>query len=531
MLKQLYYQFILEPRNDVGRIAAFLKLKKRKSRKRSVPGSTAAYTVPLYILKLLWTFVLKFAYIFVFIFLPCSLFSALRGREGFPFLESMVYFTVLLSCICGSLINSGMFDMDDDAYIMLTTMRMEPEAFFQGRILYKLLVDGICFLLSYVILGMDFPHAFYLVVWVLISRVIGEAVNLYVFRFTGKIVNEIPGIPVIIMAVAVLGAYGFPYLRNHVVNLTDYAYDYLWLLAALVVCAVVLYGLFNYGGYSYIARHFVKRMKEQLGEAREERKEELELLAGDMVTEKYFKAYDKDGAKGIAYIHKIFFARSREYIKNALFLRIVILVLVTIAGVVICRLSGENARETVWNVLRGCLPLMVFVLFCLSVAPTVCKSLFYHIDSRMLHDRHYRRGISNFRSFMIRLRRIWGMDLLLSLLLCAAIGLVGCAAGHGSELDELVPVYLGILMLSGFFTVFYLTVYYMCQPYNRDMKIKNYTYLLANGVMLLIAYGCVYINVNAVVFDIAAGILLAVSLSAASTLVYYVSERTFKLCR
>ncbi len=520
MLKLLYYQTKLGIRNDAGKAAKYLKMPHKAAR---------MFELPLLFLKFIAFFTIKILYVAVFMLLPCVIFSRIRGVAGFQLNESMVYFTVILTCVCGSLINSAIFEMDDNAYIMLATLRMEPSVFFKGRILFKLLSDGIAFYIAYNIMGMGAGHAFFLTIWVVLSRIIGEAINLYVFRYTGKPINELPFVSLIIMMLAVFGAYAFSYMRGHVPDFTKFVYDYVWLMMALLVSAIVVYGLLIYEGYSYVAKRFINNIEHEIGEVMAEKKDAMDILANEIVTDTRFKTFEKDNLRGHEYMHKIFFSRNKAYIKNIVFVRVIILVIAAVVGAIICTLSNEAVNDIVWQVICESLPLMVFIMFCLSVTPNICKAMFYHIDCSMLTDRRYGKGVRNFRNFLIRLKRMGYYDVFIGIVVCAVMTVLAYSTGNGAAVETLIPVYVGILMLSIFFTVFNLAIYYLFQPYNKEMKIKNYMYYIANIGMLVIAYGCVYIDVNPIIFNIGLGIILAVTLSAAVTLIYKVSGRTFKV--
>lgn len=523
MQKQLLYQFLLETHNEAGKLFSFLYKNKKRSKRTN---DMSMQVIPAAVLKVLGMLLIRIAYVLAFMYIPYKLLSVLCIAEGFQLRQSVVYFTVILSCVCGSLINSGMLDMDEDAYVMLTTMQMDPTLFFAGRVIYKLTLDGLGFLIAYLIIEIDFPHALYLMIWLLISRIVGEAVNLYVFRYTGRIISEIPGIAAVIMATCVFMSYGFPFLRNHVVDFTCYIYDYLWLLAGLIVAAVVGYGLFIYDKYSYIARTFIRRIQLN-SEQDEDNAAKAELIMGENSTDGYFKLYEKDEAKGINYLHKVFFLRNADYVRNVMFIRVVLIVVATVIGVIICIMSGKAACDKVWSVLCDALPIMIFIMYWLSITPKLCKSMFYYIDCNMLENTRHITGVNNFRNYVVRLRIIGLYNMLLAFVLCAGFVAVGVASGQTGRLGELVPTLFGIVLLSLFYTVFNLTVYYMCQPYTKEMKTKGYTYFAANAAMLVICYGCVYIGWEPVVFDMVIGVVTGIMLSASSALIFYLSGKSF----
>lgn len=65
-----------------------------------------------------------------------------------------------------------------------------------------------------------------------------------------------------------------------------------------------------------------------------------------------------------------------------------------------------------------------------------------------------------------------------AIVLCAAFVIVGVASGNAKNIAEIVPVCVGIILLAVFYALFNLLVYYVCQPYNSELKVKGYTFSL-----------------------------------------------------
>lgn len=527
MGKKILYQFLLEADNDAGRLKNMLHIK-NQPKNISDDRAIAVNSVANASLKVIFDIAAKILYVLLFMYFPYRIFSAISVWEGFQLRQSIVYFTCFLSCICGSLINSGMFDVDEDARVMFSTMQMDVAFFFKERIVYKLMVDGIGFGAAYCIIGMDFGHAFYLALWVLISRIIGELINLYVFRYTGKPINELTIATIAVMATCVFMAYAFPFLRNRVVDLTGCIYNYVWIFAALILAAVALYVLFNYTDYSYIAQNYMRHMN-NVDTADEYNNRYDDMMISEYSKKGYFRRFDKDRTKGIEYLHKIFFTRNLDYIRNAITARCVLIAIAGVVGVIICCMSPAGTRNTIWSVLCDALPIMVFIMYCISVTPKLCKAMFSYIDCDRLQSGEYAGKRYNFMNYFIRIKALIGCEVIQALVMCIAFIVVAVASGNAKNISEIIPVCIGIIMLSVFYAIFNLLVYYMCQPYTKELKKKGYTFFAAHAGMLVMCYGCVYINCTAIVFDIILMLVLAIMLSASSTLVYYFSDKTFKV--
>ncbi len=525
MARSILFQFLLEADNDAGKLKNMLHIRGAHENTHD-NGTVAGHSVANAIFKVLLDIITRIIYVLVFMYLPYRIFSKISIWEGFQLRQSVVYFTCFLSCICGSLINSGMFDMDEDMRSLFVTMQVDASVFFKERIVYKLIVDGLGFGIAYCMIGMDFGHAFYLALWVLISRLIGELINLYVFRYVGKAISELTIVTISVMGTCVFMAYAFPFLRNRVVDLTSCIYNYVWILTALILAAVALYVLFNYTDYGYIVQNYMEDISYD-NTADGAAGTDDGMMISEYSKKGYFRRFDKDTAKGLEYLHKIFFIRNLDFIRSILSVRCILIIIAGVVGVIICCMSPENTKNTIWSVLCDAMPIMVFIMYCLSVTPKLCKSMFCYIDRDILESGTYTTKRYNFLNYCIRLKMLAGCELIQAVVLCAAFIAVAIATGNGRNMAAIIPVCLGIVMLSVFYAVFNLLVYYICQPYTKELKMRGYTFFAAHAGILCLCYGCVYIDCTAFVFDMFLAIVLAFMLSISATLVYYFSDKTF----
>lgn len=86
----------------------------------------------------------------------------------------------------------------------------------------------------------------------------------------------------------------FSFLRNRVVDFTGYIYNYVWLMAALILAAVALYALFNYAGYGYIAGRYIERLKLRDGEIDTAASGYGDMPLNEYSKNGYFHIYEKD---------------------------------------------------------------------------------------------------------------------------------------------------------------------------------------------------------------------------------------------
>lgn len=107
-------------------------------------------------------------------------------------------------------------------------------------------------------------------------------------------ISELTIVTIAIMGTCVFMTYGFSFLRNRVVDFTGYIYNYVWLMAALILAAVALYALFNYAGYGYIAGRYIERLKLRDGEIDTAASGYGDMPLNEYSKNGYFHIYEKD---------------------------------------------------------------------------------------------------------------------------------------------------------------------------------------------------------------------------------------------
>ena len=149
--------------------------------------------------------------------------------------------------------------------------------------------------------------------------------------------------------------------------------------------------------------------------------------------------------------------------------------------------AGRKAAEKVPTML----PVMVFVLYLLtSVSDRTCRALFHNCDAALLRQGFYRKPSAILVNFRIRLGYMLGPNLLLGG--AVAAGCVGFAmlGGLAWPLADCIPFVLSLLLLGAFFSVHYLFLYYVFQPYTSDMTMKNPFYSLIRGIVYALCLIC-----------------------------------------
>ena len=92
-----------------------------------------------------------------------------------------------------------------------------------------------------------------------------------------------------------------------------------------------------------------------------------------------------------------------------------------------------------------------------------------------------------------------------------------------------ITSFIFVLLLSIFFSVHYLVIYYLLQPFNKDMEVKKASYSIATLGTYIFSYMMTSVVINSTILSIL-GILFTIGYAGiALLLVYKFAPKTFKL--
>ena len=103
------------------------------------------------------------------------------------------------------------------------------------------------------------------------------------------------------------------------------------------------------------------------------------------------------------------------------------------------------------------------------------------------------------------------------------------AAGGTDNLLNYLVLFVSILCMSLFFSIHYLTIYYLLQPYNAGTEMKSGMYQVIMSVTYLICFLLMQVRMPILVFGIACIAFCVVYSIVACVLVYRFAPKTFRL--
>ena len=92
-----------------------------------------------------------------------------------------------------------------------------------------------------------------------------------------------------------------------------------------------------------------------------------------------------------------------------------------------------------------------------------------------------------------------------------------------------ILVFVSIIMMSLFFSVHYMVLYYLLQPYNLQLESRNAAYSLANAITYIVCYVAIGKRIPTLYFGTAMTVFSVIYIIVALLLVYRMAPKTFKL--
>ena len=150
-------------------------------------------------------------------------------------------------------------------------------------------------------------------------------------------------------------------------------------------------------------------------------------------------------------------------------------------------------------------------------------------DHSMLTYPCFKNGSSILKLFKIRLKVLMALNFIPAAVLGLGLCWILFMSGGTENLVIYPIIFITILAMSFFFSIHYLTIYYLLQPYNAETELKSGMYGFITGVTYFLCYLQINLHISLIVYG-AMWIVFAILYGViASILVYKFAHSTFKL--
>lgn len=487
------------------------------------------------VFSVIGAFVGTFLYFLLMIKLPANWIQGFWEKEGI-FVDQkavMVYLFLIFSLLPGSFLVSNLTEGAKKDYVLLHVMRIPAAQHYRSKMVLKGVKDTICFLVPLLWFGFGAESALF-VVSLFFTRYIGHAGILQHYRHSEKKGKKVfwksLGKTFLMFGIILALGYGVA------AAVPRLFFDRYVMAEVVVFLSFTLVGMFcfskvwKYGGYTIFAKKMVslKDFLEQDDAVKEARAADVQIQDKDISKEE-LRSRKYEEKEGYDYLNAIFFERHKRIVSRAVKSRIIIILAVGLIGAVALLFVGEQMKQKTFEAMTQMMPVMVFVMYLESTGGRICKAMFFNCDISLLKYGYYREADAILKNFKIRLRKLLMLDAVPAAIICGMILLWTLLCGEILAVWKVIPLMAGSLLLSAFFCLFHLFMYYITQPYTEEKTVKSPIFSVVNALVYFGCYLCLQIQTGSWLFTLGVLAVTIIFIPLSYFCVFRFAPKTFKI--
>ncbi len=435
-----------------------------------------------------------------------------------------VYLHILLFLTAiGAWMNTSLFNPTRDKYYAMILLRMDAREYTLVNYLYSILKVIVGFLPFSILFGMDRGVPPWLCLLIPFSiagiKMAVAASSLWDYEKHGFVYNEnkLRKHLWALVGLFLAAAYGLPAAGIVVPG----EVTAVLMVAFIPVGAVGLWKILTFRGYREINQQLLAQLTNQMDTvAQVSQKQSQKVISADTsITSK---------RKGFEYLNELFIKRHRKILWSST-KKIAAVCLFLLLGVLLAFYLAPEIKEETNELLMTFLPYFVFIMYAINRGTSFTKALFMNCDHSLLTYSFYKRPDMVLKLFRIRLREIMKINLLPALVIGAGLAVLLYASGGTDNPLNYAVLFVSILCMSMFFSVHYLTVYYLLQPYSADVEVKSGTYQLVMSVTYFVCFFLMQVRMPTLAFGIMCIAFCVLYSIVACVLIYRLAPKTFRL--
>ena len=470
------------------------------------------------IISAIWEFIMIFLGKFLYIaFMIAAMLGIYQTNSAATFLHIFFFLT-----ICGGLMNTYLFDPTKDKYYAMFLMNMDAKEYTISNYLYQMIKVLIGFLPFTCFYGMSVGLPLWIMIlcpiFVMMVKTFINSLSLIDFKRTKKVKNEnLPTSVVwILLLVLLVCVYALPYIS--IVMPT-------WLFLIFFVLSLGLgifgfYQIFHFPYYRFLYKQLLTNAPLVIDQTSIRRDASLSQIELDTSL--------NSTKEGFSYFHELFVKRHRKILTKAIKKQTIVLVGIAIVMSFLVKVNASVASTTN-HLMLVFLPYFVFIMYMLNRGTTLTQAMFMNCDHAMLSYRIYRKPNVILGLFKERLKTLIGLNLIPATVIGFTLALLLFLSGGTSNVYNYFVLFFSILAMSVFFSVHYLVMYYLLQPYNVHTEMKSSTYSVVQGVTYFVCYYMMQLRLPTFYFGLSVTAFCILYSLLSLWFAYRLAPKTFKL--
>ena len=474
------------------------------------------------IISILWEiiniFIGKIIYILLMIFMALSWY---KTNNADTFIHLFTFLTY-----AGGVLNTYMLNPTKDKYYAIILMNIDARKYGLSNYYYQLIKLVIGFLPFTILFGMIANVPLWIQIalpfFVVAIKLIVMNYSIYDFKKTNKASNE--NLPTKFVwgfvGVCLLLAYGLPAI-NITINQSIFIYIFVISIILGIYCLIKIHNFKDY-------RKMYKQVLTESNVYMQERKAGTQLIKDTSLKQIELDKNYTSNKSGFAYFHDLFVKRHKKILTTAVKKQSIVILLIFIAMIIGISVNSDFKSKTN-EILMVYLPYFVFIMYCINRSSSVTQAMFMNCDHSILTHRIYRTPKVILGIFKERLKTLIKINLLPAVLMGGGLALLLYLSGGTDNPHNYAILFISIIAMSIFFSVHYLVMYYLLQPYNVSTEMKSSTYKVVQGLTYIVCWYMIQIRLPIFSFGIATIVFCIAYCLISLFLAYKYAPKTFKL--
>ena len=470
-----------------------------------------------------------------------EIFAALIGKGAYflillgaaalypsPEKRALFLYLMVICTVLGGFVNTYMFNPTKDKYYALILLRMDARSYTLVNYGYALIKLAAAYLLFGLLTGglVDLPvwQRVLLPLFAVGVKLFAAAYMLRDYEKTGNASNENKVGPLYWAALflGLAAAFGLPAIGIFLPE-----------TASLIFMGLgVALGAFSAGRILRFAL-YREMYQELLGDWMDQMDKGGASKTASAARKQSEKAISADtgitsSRNGFEYLNELFIKRHQRILWRAAEKIAFVCLILVLAALIALSLYPE-VKAVVNELTMQFLPYFVFILYAINRGTGFTQALFINCDSSLLTYSFYKKPGQILKLFRIRLREIIKINLLPAFVIGAGLAVLLFASGGTDNPVNYAVLVVSVLCMSVFFSVHYLMIYYLLQPYTAGAEMKSGTYKIVMTVTYFVCYLMMRVQMPTFIFGLMTIVFCVAYSVIACVVVYRMAPKTFKL--
>ncbi|MCD7809165.1 MAG: hypothetical protein LUH02_07465, partial [Erysipelotrichaceae bacterium] len=186
-----------------------------------------------------------------------------------------------------------------------------------------------------------------------------------------------------------------------------------------------------------------------------------------------------------------------------------------------------DMRLEIKDFVENNLPLFLFILYLLNNTMDITRTMFSNCDHSLLNYTFYREPKNLLQLFGIRLKEMINMNSTYDFIIALTYAIVLYLCD--SPLYYSFIGFVSIMCMSIFFSIHYLTLYYLIQPFDKNKEIVKPVYSIITTLTYIFCYYMMDLRLSVIHFGITMIAFDIIYCVIACLLVYRFGVKTFRI--